>query len=361
MISAILAAVSVCPGQEFTAEQLIEAGHWKRARWLVERRLQESPDDPNATFLLSQIRNAFGDRSSPLGLAEKALRLDGRTARYHRQLAEVQGVMAQHAGVFQQVLLARRFRKEIDTALELDPRDTQALRDLLEFYLLAPGIAGGDAKKADMTAERIAGIDPCEGFLARARIAEFHKDDKQTERMLRRATEVRPSSYKALIALAELYMAPAHRDDAMAETLAKNAIAIDGGRVHAYCILAAIDARRGDWVALDALLSQASERVSDDRAPYYRAAESLLTDNRDPARAERYLRTYLAQEPEGNQPTAADAHWKLGLALRAQGQDAAAIREWKAAIQLDPDSPAARELKQARITGNTHSKTGGLN
>jgi tetratricopeptide (TPR) repeat protein len=361
MISVILAAVSVCPGQELTAEQLIEAGHWKRARALVEARLRESPDDPNATFLLSQIRNAFGDRSSPLGLAEKAVRLDGRTARYHRQLAEVQGVMAQHAGMFQQVMLARRFRKEIDTALEFDPRDTQALRDLLEFYLLAPGIAGGDAKKADMTAERIGGIDPCEGFLARARIAEFRKDDKQTERMLRRATEVRPPSYKALIALAEFYLAPAHRDDSMAEAVAKNAMAIDGGRVQAYCVLAVIDARRGDWAALDAILSQASERVPDDRAAYYRAAESLLMDNRDLARAERYLRMYLAQEPEGNQLTAADAHWKLGLALRSQGQGAAAIREWKAAIELDPNSPAARELKQARSTSSTHSKSGGPN
>ncbi|HEY1496939.1 MAG TPA: hypothetical protein VGF49_20435, partial [Candidatus Solibacter sp.] len=191
----ILLAVSVCLGQEITAEKLIEAGHWKRARVLVERRLREAPDDPNATFLASQIRNAFGDHDAPLQLAEKAVRLDGGVARYHRQLAEVQGVMAQRAGMLQQFMLARRFRSEIDTALRLDPRDTQALRDLLEFYLLAPGVVGGDAKKAAPVAERIAAIDAAEGFLAKARIAEFHKDHAQTIEMLRSAAEVRPASY----------------------------------------------------------------------------------------------------------------------------------------------------------------------
>jgi hypothetical protein len=54
-------------------EQLIAAGHWKRARSLVEVRIHESPDDPLANFLLSQIRNAFGDRESPLPLAGKVL------------------------------------------------------------------------------------------------------------------------------------------------------------------------------------------------------------------------------------------------------------------------------------------------
>jgi hypothetical protein len=90
------------------------------------------------------------------------------------------------------------------------------------------------------------------------------------------------------------------------------------------------------------------EAVSDDLTPYYRAAERILSDGRDPARAERYLRVYLSQEPEGNEPTAADAHWKLGVALNAQGQTASAVAEWKTAVKLDPESPARRELKRLK-------------
>jgi tetratricopeptide (TPR) repeat protein len=317
--------ISVCLAQENAAESLIESGHWKRARVLVERRLQEAPDDPQAAFLASQIHNAFGDHTSPAALAEKAVRLDGRVARYHRQLAEVQGVMAQHAGLLQQVLLARRFRKEIDAALELDPRDTQALRDLLEFYLLAPGVVGGDVRKAAAMAQRIAAIDEAEGFLGKARIAGFRKDRAQMEAMLRRAAEVHPASYKAQIALGS-YLASGHRDDSSAEAFGKAAVGLDAGRIDAYCLLAEIYAGRSDWVSLEDTLSAAVRAVPDDAAPYYRAAERLLSEDREAARAERYLRIYISREPEGNQPTAADAAAKLDAALRAQRQDANSAR-----------------------------------
>jgi len=360
-----LATASICLAQEPTAANLIEAGHWKRARALVEPRLREAPDDPEANYLSSQISNAFGDRSSPPGLAEKAVRLNGRVARYHRQLAEVQGVMAQHAGVFQQVGLARRFRKEIDAALELDPRDVQAMRDLLEFYLLPPGLNGGDSKKAEALARQIAAVDAAEGFLAEARIAAFHKNDARSESMLRAATEVHPVSYKALMELAQHYLKPAQRNDRAAEALAENALALDKGRSGAYCVLASVYAGREHWTALEALLALAAHEVPDDYAPYYRAAERLLADGREAARADRFLRIYLRHDAEGNQPTAADAHWKLGLALSAMEQHDAAVREWKVAVQLNPESPAAREVKRTRNArtsgGSRAARSGGEN
>jgi len=337
---------SACLAQAPTAEKLIETGHWKRARALVEPRLKEAPDDANATFLWSQIRNAFGDREASLGLAQKAVHLGGAVGRYHRQLAEAYGVMALRANIFQQVLLARSFRKEIDLAMELDAHDVQALRDLLEFFLLAPGVVGGDAKKAETVARQIAAIDAAQGFLAKARIAEFHKDRAQTEAMLRLATEASPPSPKAQVALAQFYLANDHRDEAAAETHGKAALALDKECAGAYCILAGIYAGQANWSALEAILSSATKAVPDDAAPYYYAAERLLADRHDPGLAERYLSIYLAQEPEGNEPTASQAHWKLGVALQAQARQANAIREWKTALQLDPESPAARELKR---------------
>src|ERR1019366_2250782 len=94
----ILCAVAVSRAEQSPAERLIEAGHWKQARSIVETHLREAPGDALSNFLLSQIRGAFGDRSTPLALAGKAVALDGRTAKYHRQVAELLGVAAQHAG-----------------------------------------------------------------------------------------------------------------------------------------------------------------------------------------------------------------------------------------------------------------------
>ena len=82
------AAVSAA-AQQTKPETLIQAGHWKQARAIVESHLHESPDDPLAIFLLSQIRHAFGEDTTPLRLAERAVALNGRVAKFHRQLAEV--------------------------------------------------------------------------------------------------------------------------------------------------------------------------------------------------------------------------------------------------------------------------------
>jgi tetratricopeptide (TPR) repeat protein len=295
-----LFAVSLCFGQQTPAEKDIAAGHWKRARAIVEPEIRQSPDDPEANFLLSQIRAAFGDRTAPLRLAEKAVALDGRAAKYHRQVAEVLGVVAQHSNPFQQLLLARRFRKEIDTALALDPRDVQAHRDLLEFYLLAPGVAGGSRRDAGAVAERIATLDAPEGFLAQARLAASDKDSARQLAMLRAAAAASPPSYRARIALAEL-------DPRAAE----DAIRLDPGRSDAYAILAGTYAGRGEYRKLDAILAEAARAVPDDRYPEYRAAERLIAAGQNFDRAESYLRDYLAQEPEGNRPTAADARQLL--------------------------------------------------
>jgi tetratricopeptide (TPR) repeat protein len=350
---AAIAALAVwlplgCLAQPTRAEKLIVAGHWKQARALVEMRMLEAPNDPLANYLLSQIRNAFGDHITPQSLAEKAVALDGNTAKYHRQYAEVLGVTAQHANMVQQMFLARRFRKEIDTAILLDPRDAQALRDLIEFHLLAPGVVGGDQRKAAEIADHIAEMDVAEGFLAKARIAGFHKQPGATEAALRQAAAAQPPSYRALIALAQFFLSPEHTNPGTAETAAGQALLLDRSRVEAYAVLAEVYVDRQDWSALEGILAEASKEVPDDLAPQYRAAERLLDRHHDPARAERYLRTYLGQEAEGNEPGAAQAHWKLGQALHSEGRDAAAIEEWRESVRLDPESPASRDLKSLR-------------
>jgi len=309
--------------QQIESEKLIEAGHWKKARAAVVIRIRQSPGDAFSYYLLSQIHHAFGDDAAPQALAEKAVALDGRVAKYHRQLAETVGIQAQHANPFQLVVLARQFRKELDTAIALDPHDVLAQRDLLEYYLVAPGIAGGDMQKASAVADHIAELDATEGLLAKARVAQFRKQTAQTEALLRRAVDTQPSGYKGRIewtrfCLTKLRSERSESASAATETAAREALKLDRSRAEPYAILAEVYAGRSDWNTLEATLADAAQQAPDDLAPWYRAAETLLALGREPARAERYLRTYLAQEPEGNEPTLADARRKLDLAAQAQ-------------------------------------------
>jgi hypothetical protein len=65
---------------------------------------------------------------------------------------------------------------------------------------------------------------------------------------------------------------------------------------------------------------------------------------------------YLAQEPEGNQPSVSEARWELGLALQAQGREADALAEFRESARLDPESKAAREFRRnARMAAAPNS------
>jgi tetratricopeptide (TPR) repeat protein len=228
-------------------------------------------------------------------------------------VAEATGLEAQHANAFRLIILARQFRSEIDTAISLDPHDIQAHRDLLEYYLVAPGIAGGDVQKASAMAKQIGQLDATEGLLAEARVASFRKRFDETGELLRQATGLQPSNYRARLALAKFYSAPESFNSVLALSAAHELLKLDADRVEPYAILAQIYADQCDWNALDSLLSEATRQNPDDLAPYYRAAETLLTKGREPARVARYLQIYLEHDPEGNEPTLADARRKLEL------------------------------------------------
>jgi len=189
----------------------------------------------------------------------------------------------------------------------------------MEYYLLAPGIAGGNKAEALVVAERIARIDRAQGFSTEARLAEFEKDTGKNdagnvEALLIKAAEAAPGKYKAQMELARFELAKEHRNPEAAEAAARAALRLDATRVDAYSALADVYASRGRWAELDRLLDEADAAVPDDWTPHYRAAEAMLRTAENSAAAQGNLRKYLAQEPEGNQPTAAQAREKLELA-----------------------------------------------
>jgi len=74
-----------------------------------------------------------------------------------------------------------------------------------------------------------------------------------------------------------------------------------------------------------------------------------LTAEKDPARAERYFRKYLSQEPEGHAPSLSRAHWRLGQALEKQGRKPEGISEIEMAVRLEPDFEGAKkDLKRLK-------------
>ncbi len=333
-------------------QALIKAGHWKRARTLLERLDppgHNEPDSAETAYLLSQVKLAFGDLDGALKLAEKAVALDGANSGYHFQLAAACGETAERASLFSKALWARRFKEEADKAAALDSKNLEARFALIEYYLQAPRLMGGGKEKAYAMADEIGKIDPAHGFLARVRLAQEEKNATQEEAFYLKALAAGPRNYEVLVSLANFYSHDSQRKFDLAEKYARQAVRVDASQIEAYSSLAAVYALGGRWNELDATLAEAEKQVPDDLSPHFRAGRALLDSGTDLPRAERYFRKYLSQEPEADAPTLAHAHWQLGLALEKQQHKPEAVSEVQTAVRLKPDLQEAKK-DLARLT-----------
>jgi tetratricopeptide (TPR) repeat protein len=296
---------------------------------------------------MSRIKQEWHDLNAALDFAEKAVAANPREARYHLQVAEVAGDLAQRVGVVRQLSLGRRFKKEVDATVALDPKNIEGLQDLVAYYFVAPGIMGGDKARARQTAAQIMQIDVEAGYIAQIQLARLEQQQHAPfEEIYRKMVAARPESYEGRMQLGGYLAGQKKYDEAMEQ--AREALRIDPGRIGGHTLAAAALAYQGKWPELDAILARAEKEVPDDLQPYFRAADACLSTGADLPRAERYYRKYSAQEPEPDSPTVAAAHWRLGQALEKEGRKAEAIAEWQTAVKFDANSRAKEDLKRVK-------------
>jgi len=339
LLSAVIAAARAGAADP-DVRTLIAGGHWKQARALLEPRVKAKPSDADAAAGLSAVREAYGDLDAALDLAERAVKLQPTVAAYHWQLADVVGNQAEKASVFRQFGLARRFRDEAETTIKLDARHIEARLALIAFFIRAPGLIGGDRKKADVMVDEIARIDPGAGQLARAQVLKESKATGDFETLFRQASETAMApdvKYDATLSLMNWYLTqkPSRIDDAVRE--ARALVALDPQRIAGYRALAGIYVGLGKYAELDAVLADSEKAIPDNLTPFYRAASTIVVQSSDLPRAERYLRKYLTQEPEAGAAAPAFAHWRLGQVLEKEGKRAEAISELELCAKLKPD------------------------
>lgn len=329
-------------------ESLLELGHFKRARGVVEAELRANANDAQAHAWMAKILINFNDMEGAVASAERAVSLDPKNAAFQGQLAEACAMMADKSNPLKGYTYVRRMRKAIDTALALDPKNVDTLLVDMMFTWKAPAIAGGDRKQAVRIADRIVGIAPVWGYLAHARLLQDQGQDAVTEEWLRKSVQAAPDFYRARVSLARFYCCTArvkHLD--LAEKAANEAIAVDPTASGAYEVLATVYATQQRWPDLDALVARAEKAVPDDLGAYEAAARALLAIGQDFRRAERYLKKYLSQPAEGRQPSHAEARWVLANLYIKEGRKADAIRELQAALRIQTDyGPAKADLKR---------------
>jgi Flp pilus assembly protein TadD len=112
------------------------------------------------------------------------------------------GRRAEHASPLTAPAHAVKARQNFEKAVELNPRNLEALSDLFEYYLEAPGFLGGGTDKAACLTKRIAQLDSAEAHYTQYKLAEKSGNLAQAEEELRRAAELSPNQPGRLTDLA---------------------------------------------------------------------------------------------------------------------------------------------------------------
>jgi Flp pilus assembly protein TadD len=238
--------------------------------------LHDSPPSDVAVYALMG-RNYFmlGEYKSATDAFQRALALQPSKSEYAHWLGRAFGRRAEVSSWFSAPGYASKARQYFEQAVALDPTNGEAMNDLFDYYLEAPGFLGGGYDKAQAVAQRIADRNPAEGHFAQAQLAEKRKQYDTAEEQLRRAMELAPRQVGRVLDLAK-YLAKRGRIQESeaafdkAERLAPNAPKVIFARANTY-----VQEKRNLDRAKILLLKYLKSNLSPDDPPRD-AAEKLL-------------------------------------------------------------------------------------
>lgn len=254
-----------------------------------------------------------GDPEAAVTAADAALKSFPKDTDVLLWAGRAYGQRAMSASVFSKMSLAKKCRESWERAVAIDPAFLDARSELLRYYLVAPGIAGGSVEKAREQAVRIAAVDVTQGHLARGRVAEHEKDLVGAEAAYGKAAESDPGGTAGPIALATFY----------------------GGQKR--------------WAEARAIFEKRLAADPDDALAIYQLGRVAYFSGEDLERGVAFFDRYLTLPVPENGPTYADARWRKGLLLEKLGKTPAAIAEYREALKADPAHRGARrELERLR-------------
>jgi Flp pilus assembly protein TadD len=159
---------------------------------------------PNAAVfnLIGRDHFMLGEYKKATESFHKALALEPKNSVHAHWLGRAYGRRAETSLPFAAPMHASKARQYFEQAVSLDPTNDEALNDLFDYYLQAPGFLGGGFEKAQQVAAQIAKLNEAEGYFARAQLADKQKQFDTAEAQLRRAMELAPRQVGRIVDLA---------------------------------------------------------------------------------------------------------------------------------------------------------------
>lgn len=306
-VSAIPAAIAARGDASATlaaAQRQFNSGNYTNAIGTLQSALAGNSQNAEIQYWLGRSYYELRDYDNAAAAAEKSVALDPKNSLYHQWLGRIYGGKADQEHSF---FTARKVKKEFETAVQLNPSNISARRDLEEYCLEAPMIVGGSKDEAKAQVDAIAALDPIEGHLARGAFYARQKRPELAEKEYREVLNSSPSRLESYLEVADFFEAQNKPADM--------STAVEAG---------------------------AQKTGNDPRLAYYRGASRVLGGT-ESSQAEAYLKAYLASTPQRSDwPSHASARELLGQLYESQGKPADAAEQYRAALQLNPQMKAAR-------------------
>lgn len=167
------------------------------------RILSSAPSSrPDALFLAGKNHYQLNDYKKAQAALEQAVAAAPANSNYQLWLGRALGRRAETSSPLFAPRFAIKARQHFESAVRLDPDNLEALDDLFEYYISAPGFLGGGVDKAEALAPRIAKLEAAEGHYSLYRLAEKRKKLDEAEQELRLAVSAAPLQVGRLIDLA---------------------------------------------------------------------------------------------------------------------------------------------------------------
>ena len=202
---AIALLIAVSTGRAASVE-------WVRAHDLYQRTeynqslvqlLPLSPKDAATLQLMGQDYFMLGEYKKATESLEKALALAPDDAQCLLWLGRAYGRRAETSNPFSAPGYATKARQMLERAVDIDPSNKEAIGDLFDFYLDAPGFLGGGHNKAEALAARMGQTDPAEALYLQAQIDDRHNQYDSAEQKLRKSLEIAPTQPGRFLELAK--------------------------------------------------------------------------------------------------------------------------------------------------------------
>jgi tetratricopeptide (TPR) repeat protein len=302
----VIAVVPLFASDGLAPQTLLEQGRVDMAIGALKDQILSEPNNAQAYNLLCRVYLMAEEWEPAVSACEQAVRLGPDNSQYHLWLGRSYGQKAEHVGALTAAHVAGQVRGEFETAVRLNPKSVEARDDLADFYLQAPWIVGGGETKAEAQAEEIQELEPAQGHLVRARIAEKKNDFDTAETEIKRAVQDSRGAPGPWMSLANLYR------------------------------------RTGRFDQMEQAIERATAPSLNRPDVLARAAEMLIQSNRNLAGAENLLHRYLSSPNPSEDAPVFKAHYLLGTLLERRGQREQAITQYQAALALAAEFTPAR-------------------